>query len=193
MTKVLFSVGHYPEAQGATVPGAMLAKHELVTEHVLMTQLAWYTMTHMGTSEYLTISSLKLSEKIEMVNGFSYILKQDNEPHFAMEIHVNAGGGRGISCYHYHGNHTTRRMAKSILTPFREGGLLPIRGIKGGGDSDSGSLGWLSKTSCPALLLEVGFIDSENDLAVLTNAPKLARLGEQLARGLRAAGRILDE
>ena len=105
-----------------------------------------------------------------------------------VSIHVNAGGGRGPETYCYSKEVAGGRLAACIQNQLLWG-LCPYdRGYINRGVKAHPSFCVLRNTNMPAVLVEVGFIDSD-DVGVLTlHGDEIARA---LARGVTDYGQSL--
>ena len=102
-----------------------------------------------------------------------------------ISIHVNAGGGRGAETYCYDTNGAGGKLATCIqnqlvkaLSPFDAG--YQDRGIKA-----HPSFCVLRRTTMPAVLVETGFIDSEDAKILTCHGDDIARA---IAQGVLAYG-----
>lgn len=115
--------------------------------------------------------------------GFDIILTRDNDKHLGetvaadlrercrisnaagadvfLSIHVNAGGGRGAEIYVYGDGGPVRPLAQAIVT-----NVATITGLHGASVRDGGPNGTgfavICNTEADAMLLEIGFIDSDD-------------------------------
>lgn len=94
----------------------------------------------------------------------------------AVEVHFNAGGGRGAECFYFGGNAVGRRLAAELSAVCAQVVGIPDRGAK-----DGSGFGFLRTTRMTAVLLEVAFVDGDHDAVVRGT---WARLGERLAQVL---------
>lgn len=85
-----------------------------------------------------------------------------------VSIHLNAGGGHGTEIYTYKKGSTAEHYANKILTNVVASGNFTNRGVK------TAQFYVLKKTVAPAVLLEVCFVDSQEDATKL-NTEAVAR------------------
>jgi N-acetylmuramoyl-L-alanine amidase len=72
-----------------------------------------------------------------------------------ISIHVNDGGGHGAEAYIYGNDSTGHALAAAIVEQF-----APVMGNHGEPIKDGSGLWVIGHTNAPAILVEVGFIDS---------------------------------
>ena len=108
---------------------------------------------------------------------------------YFISIHVNAGGGTGVETFFYK-NETERSVRSKEFAVnvndiyAREMGIRN-RGVKQDTQTYVGSLGVLRYTNMPAILIELGFIDSplvNPDIDMLRNKKK--EMAQALAKGI---------
>ncbi len=102
-----------------------------------------------------------------------------------VSIHVNAGGGRGAETYCYNRGGRGERLAHCIQNQL-VAAIQPIdQGYRDRGVYEHSTFCVLRNTNMPAVLVETGFIDSD-DVGVLTlHGDEIARA---LARGVTDYG-----
>ena len=183
---MLLSAGHHPGDSGAS--------HEDLTEHDIARGICFYMMGEIGripSSNQLPVVVVPtdmLSSKIVWVNKYYKLV---GGPCFAVEVHVNSfhdGNVRGVSCYHagIHGGSMQQEMAKAVVASVARPSW-PSRGTKTQAESNLKSLGWISKTAMPALLVEIGFITNRTQREFMRSDSGQQALGIRLARGVEDA------
>lgn len=107
MAKVFLGVGHGGKDYGACANGLReseivldiaLEMNKILQQHGVNTMIS---RTNQGTD---TLDDL--TPKINRCNAY--------EPDLAVDIHINAGGGRGFEAFYYHGGGTSLKMAQEI-------------------------------------------------------------------------------
>ncbi|TCP53423.1 N-acetylmuramoyl-L-alanine amidase [Tumebacillus sp. BK434] len=92
-----------------------------------------------------------------------------------LSLHVNAGGGRGAEIYVYGQGGPIASLAKGVIT-----GVSTICGTHGQAVRDGGPNGTgfavICNTEADAMLLEIGFIDSDDLQKIQANLDKFAPL-----------------
>ena len=92
-----------------------------------------------------------------------------------VSIHFNAGGGRGCECYTWRGKKTA--AAVGICSELNKYGFRN-RGVK-----DGSGLYVIKKTECPAVLVEVCFLDDRKDCE-LYESITVNRVAQAITRGI---------
>lgn len=113
--------------------------------------------------ELLDVSLVK---RVERANS----IFSKNKKGYFLSIHANAGGGTGWEVYTSKGETKSDRIADKFISNFE--GVLPIAGRydETDGDKDKEENFYVLKnTACPAVLLELGFMDHKNDYDLLWN------------------------
>lgn len=109
------------------------------------------------------MSDVSLSERSRRANE---IYDRNNGRCFLISIHANAGGGSGIEVYTSRGETNADGIAFEIFNQLDEefGGEWPMRADWADGDPDKEEDFYiLSHTKCPAVLVELFFMDNEKD------------------------------
>jgi len=108
---------------------------------------------------------------------------------FFVAIHVNAGGGTGCETFYYREDSERSRrseaLAKAINDFYAESMGLRNRGIKPDTQTSVGSIGVLRRTTMPAILVELAFVDcpaSSPDVAILQG--KRAEIAQALSQSI---------
>ena len=108
--------------------------------------------------------------------------KNPNRRYLFMSVHANAGGGHGAEIYTTRGETMSdkyaEKLAKMWMEEFND---MPLRKDLSDGDSDKeANLFVLKHTMMPAILLEVGFMDSHLDYTELWDQGFQRRVVETL-------------
>ena len=114
-----------------------------------------------------------MNSKVKMCN--------DYKPDLVIDIHFNAGGGKGFEVYRYSGGGTSLTLANNINAEVKK--IMSSRGVKTKLGSDGKDyFAIIRDTNAPAVLLEGGFVDSKSDANFIkANYKKLA---EAYAKGI---------
>lgn len=97
-----------------------------------------------------------------------------NNVNLYVSIHFNAGGGQGSEVYFYPGSTAGERYSKSVLSELVKLGYKN-RGIKNGA-----SFYVVKNTKAPAILIEVAFVDSKEDM----NRYNAEKISNAIVKGL---------
>jgi N-acetylmuramoyl-L-alanine amidase len=102
-----------------------------------------------------------------------------------LSIHANAGGGHGMEVFSSPGITDSDRWATDVLSGMADACPgQPLRVDFSDGDSDKeAKFTVLTRTKGSAILVEVGFMDSEKGIAFLRGEKNRQRLAEGIAAG----------
>ena len=114
-----------------------------------------------------------MNSKVKMCNAYN--------PDLIIDIHFNAGGGKGFEVYRYSGGGTSLTLANNINAEVKK--IMSSRGVKTKlGSNGKDYFAIIRDTNAPAVLLEGGFVDSKSDANFIkANYKKLA---EAYAKGI---------
>lgn len=134
-----------------------------------------------GWKVYMT----RTGEQNPGINARSaYINRVD--PAVAVSIHANAGGGDGAEVYHSIVGGTGKKLAQNILKEIektgqnRHGSGVKTRKNAQGRDY----YGVIRDTRCPAVIVEVGFVDNRKDVKDFDEIREQKALGVAIAKGI---------
>jgi N-acetylmuramoyl-L-alanine amidase len=95
-----------------------------------------------------------------------------------VSFHCNAGGGTGAETYCLSKGGNAERLAEDIQTDLTRQTGLTDRGVK------TANFYVLRKTTMPAALVEMGFIDTQSDAKLLGTQEGRQKIAEGIARGI---------
>lgn len=105
-------------------------------------------------------------------------------PDYALDIHINAGGGDGAEVFHYHGGGKGKTLAKNILAETQKIGQNS-RGTKiKKNASGSDYFGFIRSIHCPSVIVECAFIDTKKDISIIDTAAEQKAMGVAIAKGI---------
>ena len=168
--KVFIGVGH-----GGSDSGAV--KYIIEKEYTLKVAKL--------VAEYLKARGVeyKLSRTADVDTDMNSKVKMCNDykPDLVIDIHFNAGGGKGFEVYRYSGGGTSLTLANNINAEVKK--IMSSRGVKTKlGSNGKDYFAIIRDTNAPAVLLEGGFVDSKSDANFIkANYKKLA---EAYAKGI---------
>lgn len=173
MAKVFIGVGHGGSDSGATGNG-MIEKN-------LALSMALYCKAELVRHKVgVSMSREKdendrLSEEIRECNAY--------DPDVAVDIHINAGGGDGFEVYHTRYGGKGKELAYNIEQEVIRIGQNS-RGLKVRvNDEGRDYFGFIRETVCPAVILEAGFLDSE-DRWIFDAPEEQRKFGVAYAKGI---------
>lgn len=122
-------------------------------------------------------------DDLDLRKSINWVNKQaiDLNDGLALEIHCNCCKGEGAESFFYHGSSSSTEIATKLLASYCKHTGFRNRGAKSDVHSAHGSLGWIRKTNCWAILLECGFQDNYQDVKKLKDYKLVA---EGIARGV---------
>lgn len=172
--KVFIGVGHGGKDPGAE-GGGLKEKHiNLGIATACRDTLAKYgVLTKLSREDD---ADDPLSEEIRECNAF--------DPDYAVDIHINAGGGRGFEAFHTLSGGKGKILAEAIELEVLAGGQIS-RGCKTRANDAGGDYyGFIRQTKCPAVIAEYGFIDNAADRALMDTMEKQDAIGRMYARAI---------
>ncbi|UII57100.1 N-acetylmuramoyl-L-alanine amidase [Cytobacillus spongiae] len=178
MSTIVIDPGHGGADAGAVYKGNYekdfnLAVARIVQQKLLRDYVVDVIMTRTGDQ------TISLNERTALAN----VKKAD----FFLSIHHNAGGGSGFESYIYNGNvpSSTKqyqaiihsKIIKSIQSKYQ----VKDRGQK------RANFQVVRETKMDALLLEIAFVDNEQDLKLLNNSTFIREVSNSIADGVANA------
>lgn len=173
MAKVFIGAGHGGKDVGATGNG--------LTEKDLTLSIALYCKAELTRHG----AGVKLSRERDEDDPLREVIRECNAyaPDVAVDIHINAGGGDGFEVFHTRYGGVGKTLAKNIEEEVIKIGQNS-RGLKiRVNDEGRDYFGFIRETRCPAVILEAGFLDSE-DRKVFDEPEEQRRFGMAYAKGI---------
>lgn len=164
---VILDNGHGKETKGKRSPvwpdGSQLYEWEFNRD--IVCRLTEMLLRNGMSYEVLVpeMSDVPLTERCRRANE---IYDRNNGHCFLISIHSNAGGGSGIEVYTSRGETRADAIAFEVYNQLDEefGSEWPMRADWADGDPDKEEDFYiLSHTKCPAVLVELFFMDNEKD------------------------------
>lgn len=150
--RIAIAGGHSKKAPGAS---GYLDEYEcdraLVAQLIPALRAAGHTVT--DCSNEMADQNSELAEEVRLANASGADL--------FLAVHLNAGGGTGTEAYTYTG--TASQLAKDVCAKM-SANVAAALGIRNRG-AKTAAFYVLRKTTMPAVLLEVCFVDNETDKA----------------------------
>ena len=184
--KIALSVGHGTGASGRYDPGAVAkeGKKEF-HEFKLAKEIAKYCFEKLKNYNCTVAlinneGDMYLNDRINLINkkGFD----------FAVEFHLNAGGGHGVECYYAFQSAEEKRIAQAITKSVSKAMKLTDRGARIRTYNDNGKekdyFGFVRRVNTKSLLLENAFIDTKSDRDKLITEEGQRKQGEAIAKAI---------
>lgn len=177
--KIYIGVGH-----GGTDPGAVgngLKEKDLA---LTIAKACYDELARHGVPAMLSRTKDEteaLAKKIAECNKYA--------PAYALDIHINAGGGDGAEVFHSYKGGKGKTLAKNVLAEIRKTGQNS-RGTKvkrntGGKDY----FGFIRQIKS-AIIVECAFIDNKKDIAIIDTKAEQVAMGVAIAKGVLATLKI---
>lgn len=173
MKVVILSAGHSNTDPGAVSGGL---REAIITKSIV--QMASDLL------RYQSIGVLNVPDDLNLYGTIQWINKNCPTANLAVEVHVNAGGGKGLEGWFYHNSDTSKKVTETILTSMVGETGMVNRGAKDEAYANYGRLGFVHDTKPLATLIECGFIDNADDREFLNSVNGLYRLALGLAKGV---------
>ena len=177
MAKVFIGCGHGGSDYGAcandlreseVVLDIALKMNEILQQHGVETMIS---RTNQGTDE---LDDLR--PKIQRCNAYA--------PDLAVDIHINAGGGRGFEAFYYHGGGMSLKLVQEIEKEVKAMGQLS-RGLKIRlNASGNDYFGFIRQIAAPSVILEAAFIDNIDDVEKIRTIAGRKKFAVAYAKGV---------
>lgn len=117
-----------------------------------------------------------ISDEIREANAF--------KPEIAVDVHNNAGSGKGFEVYYRINDNRSKQLAECIEGEVKSVGQNS-RGIKTRARSDGQDYyGFIRQIKATTTLCEFAFVDNPKDMEILDTPQKRRIMGEALAKGI---------
>ncbi len=177
--KVCIIVGHGKSKSGEYDSGAVSrdGKHQ---EFLIAREIAKSASDYLGCELMNYNGDLYLTDRIRKVNSGDY--------DFVAEIHLNAGGGKGVEVYYYHDSPTGLRVSDEICKEIVNTLSVENRGPKVRVNKNGKDYFAIIRDTRPtAILVETVFIDYASDLAKVKTQEGQRKCGEAIGRAIERA------
>lgn len=142
--KIVINAGHTK-----CIPGTGAKKY--LNESVETRRIAYHLMSLLAATDHEVIPAVF----DKSTNNLKEAVKLSNDADLFISIHLNAGGGTGVEAYTWKGQQLP--LATRICENINK------MGYKNRGVKDGSKLYVIKNTKCPAILVEVCFVDNKND------------------------------
>ncbi|PHJ57969.1 cell wall hydrolase [Nostoc linckia z18] len=188
MGRIFISAAHGGKEAGGIDPGAIAGGTTEAKEMILLRDLI---VTELRARNF---EILAVPDDLSAADTIAWINSRGRRGDVALEIQSDAATSpavRGASVFHIANNTERKTNAEQLLVALlRRVPQLPNRGVKPDTDSGLGSLAFCRRTTLPALLMQVGFLSSPEDRALLQSRRRDFALG--IADGLVSWSRVID-
>jgi hypothetical protein len=188
MGRIFISAAHGGKEAGGIDPGAIAGGTTEAKEMILLRDLI---VTELRARIF---EILAVPDDLSAADTITWINSRGRRGDVALEIQSDAASSpavRGASVFYIANNTERKTNAEQLLVALlRRVPQLPNRGVKPDTDSGLGSLAFCRRTTLPALLMQVGFLSSPEDRALLQSRRRDFALG--IADGLVSWSRVID-
>ncbi|BAZ32815.1 cell wall hydrolase/autolysin [Cylindrospermum sp. NIES-4074] len=188
MGRIFISAAHGGREARGTDPGAIAGGTTEAKEMILLRDLI---VTELRARNF---DILAVPDDLSAAQTIAWINSRARVTDVALEIQADAANSptvRGASVFYIANNNQRKNNAELLLMGLlRRVTQLPNRGVKPDTDSGLGSLRFCRQTAIASLLMQVGFLSSPEDRALLQTRRRDFALG--IAEGLVSWSRIID-
>ncbi len=196
MGRIFISAAHGGRENGRIDPGAVAGGTTEAREMILLRDLILTEVRSRnesgGASRNFEI--LSAPDNLSAQGTISWINSRARNRDVALEIEANAASSpsiRGASAFYIASNDERKNNAELLLTSLlRRVSQLPNRGAKPDTTLGTGGLIFCRQLAIPSLQMQVGFLTSPEDRALLQSRRREFALG--IADGLIAWSRVID-
>ena len=174
--KIALCAGHHKDRKGAVNKKYDLNEYDEALKVVIpLTEIL------LNNGHPVSTFSGKLSQKIANINKYDFDL--------VIDLHFNAGGGRGCEVVHVPGSDTRHDQADDMSREIALYMNLRNRGAKegwywGGANPGTKPDAFVTQTNCPAFIPEPLFIDNDKEVEYWLVAGRHEQIAEAIALGI---------
>ncbi|MBW4501201.1 MAG: N-acetylmuramoyl-L-alanine amidase [Scytonema hyalinum WJT4-NPBG1] len=188
MGRIFISAAHGGKEAGRTDPGSIAGGTNEAKEMILLRDLI---VTELRARNF---EVLAVPDDLSAQQTIAWINSRARQKDIALEIHADAASSpsvRGASIFYIASNDERRSNAELLLVGLlRRVPQLPNRGVKPDSASGLGRLAFCRQTAIGSLLMQVAFLTSPDDRALLQTRRRDFALG--IADGLASWSRTVD-
>ncbi|BAY42909.1 hypothetical protein SAMD00079811_04870 [Scytonema sp. HK-05] len=188
MGRIFISAAHGGKEAGRTDPGSIAGGTNEAKEMILLRDLI---VTELRARNF---EVLAVPDDLSAQQTIAWINSRARQKDVALEIHADAASSpsvRGASIFYIASNDERRSNAELLLVALlRRVPQLPNRGVKPDSASGLGRLAFCRQTAIGSLLMQVAFLTSPDDRALLQTRRRDFALG--IADGLASWSRTVD-
>jgi hypothetical protein len=188
MGRIFISAAHGGKEATRIDPGSIAGGTTEAREMILLRDLIVTELRSRSVEVLAVPDDLSAGQTINWINS------RARDRDVALEIHADAASNpsvRGASVFYIASNDERRSNAELLLVGLlRRVPQLPNRGVKPDTDSGLGSLAFCRQTAIASMIMQVGFLSSPDDRALLQNRRRDFALG--IADGLASWSGTID-
>lgn len=188
MGRIFISAAHGGKEAGGIDPGVIAGGTNEAKEMILLRDLIVAELRARSFEVLAVPDDLSAQQTITWINS------RARQKDVALEIHADAASSpsvRGASVFYITNNEERKSHAELLLVGLlRRVPQLPNRGVKSDTTSGLGNLAFCRQTSVPSLLMQIGFLTSPDDRALLQSRRRDFALG--IADGVASWSRSID-
>ncbi|GAX44645.1 cell wall hydrolase/autolysin [Tolypothrix sp. NIES-4075] len=188
MGRIFISAAHGGKEATGIDPGSIAGGTTEAREMILLRDLI---VTELRSR---SVEVLSVPDDLSAAQTINWINSRARDRDVALEIHADAASNpsvRGASVFYIASNDERRSNAELLLVGLlRRVPQLPNRGVKPDTDSGLGSLAFCRQTAIASMIMQVGFLSSPDDRALLQNRRRDFALG--IADGLASWSGTID-
>lgn len=129
-----------------------------------------------------SVGCLEVPDNLTLQGTINWINQREDQIDICVEVHINAGGGKGVEGWNYQGTPTeSDELSEFLVNAVVAETGLQNRGIFDETQNRHGRLGFVHDTKPIAALIECAFIDGDYDY--LKNDENITRIAKGVARG----------
>ncbi|CCH67169.1 N-acetylmuramoyl-L-alanine amidase [Richelia intracellularis HH01] len=167
MGRIFISAAHGGREWGRIDPGSIAGGTTEAREMILLRDLI---VTELRTRSFEVLS---VPDSLSAANTINWINSRDDRGDIAVEIHMDAARSpfiRGASAFYIASNNERKKHADLLLLKLLSRVTqLPNLGSKPDTDAGLGNLAFCRQVAAPSVYLQVGFLSSPDDRALLQN------------------------
>ena len=188
MGRIFISAAHGGKEAGGIDPGSIAGGTTEAKEMIMLRDLI---ITELRARNF---EVLAVPDDLSAQQTIAWINSRARQKDVDLEIHADAASNpsvRGASIFYIANNDERRSHAELLLVGLlRRVPQLPNRGVKPDSATGLGRLAFCRQTSVGSLLMQVGFLSSPDDRALLQTRRRDFALG--IADGLASWSRTID-
>ncbi|MBD2252949.1 N-acetylmuramoyl-L-alanine amidase [Nostoc parmelioides] len=188
MGRIFISAAHGGREAGGVDPGSIAGGTTEAREMILLRDLI---VTELRSRSFEVLS---VPDDLSAADTITWINARGRRGDVSLEVHADSASSpavRGASVFYIASNNERKSNGELLLVGLlRRVPQLPNRGVKPDTDSGLGRLAFCRQIAIASLLMQVAFLSSPEDRALLQNRRRDFALG--IADGLASWSRVID-